>query len=117
MRGRAAGEDSLLEIQGLRKEYPVRRGFLRRRQGTLHALAGVDLTVARGECLALVGESGSGKTTLGRCAVRLIEPTGGRIFFGGEDLLRFRGMRCAAAAAASRWCSRTLTARSTPDSV
>jgi oligopeptide/dipeptide ABC transporter ATP-binding protein len=81
----------LLAIQGLRKEYAVRRGFLRRRTGTLHALAGVDLEVAAGECVALVGESGSGKTTLGRCAVRLIEPTAGRVLFAGEDLAGLDG--------------------------
>jgi oligopeptide/dipeptide ABC transporter ATP-binding protein len=77
----------LLTIEGLRKEYAVRRGFLLRRQGILRALAGVDLTVGRGECVALVGESGSGKTTLGRCVLRLVEPTAGRIVFAGEDLL------------------------------
>jgi oligopeptide/dipeptide ABC transporter ATP-binding protein len=77
----------LLRIEGLRKEFPVRRGLLQRRRGTVRALDGVDLEVARGECLALVGESGSGKTTLGRCALRLIEPTAGRVFFDGEDLL------------------------------
>jgi oligopeptide transport system ATP-binding protein len=79
--------EPLLKIEGLRKEYPVRRGLLQRRRGTVRALDGVDLGVARGECLALVGESGSGKTTLGRCALRLVEPTAGRVTFGGEDLL------------------------------
>jgi peptide/nickel transport system ATP-binding protein len=81
----------LLEVSGLRKEYPVRRGFLLRRRGILRALAGVDLTVGRGECVALVGESGSGKTTLGRCVLRLVEPTAGRIVFAGEDLLALPG--------------------------
>ncbi|MFL6196900.1 MAG: ABC transporter ATP-binding protein [Thermoanaerobaculia bacterium] len=74
----------LLAIEGLRKEFPARRGVLR-------AVDGVDLTVARGECLALVGESGSGKTTLARCALRLIEPTAGRVAFDGEDLAGLRG--------------------------
>jgi oligopeptide/dipeptide ABC transporter ATP-binding protein len=86
---RAAG--ALLSVAGLRKEYPVRRGLLQRRQGAVHALAGVDLDVGHGECLALVGESGSGKTTLGRCAIRLIAPTAGTVRFDGEDLLALEG--------------------------
>jgi oligopeptide transport system ATP-binding protein len=81
----------LLAVEGLVKEYAVRRGLLQRWRGTVHAVAGVDLTVDKGECVALVGESGSGKTTLGRCIVRLVEPTAGRIFFAGEDLLALAG--------------------------
>jgi oligopeptide/dipeptide ABC transporter ATP-binding protein len=81
---------ALLEARGLRKEFPIRRGFLQRRHGTVHAVAGVDLTLHRGECLALVGESGSGKTTLGRCLIRLSEPTSGEVLFDGEDLLALR---------------------------
>jgi oligopeptide/dipeptide ABC transporter ATP-binding protein len=77
----------LLEIEGLRKEFPVRRGLLGRMLGTVRAVDGVDLAVRRGECLALVGESGSGKTTVARCALRLVEPTAGSVRFDGEDLL------------------------------
>jgi oligopeptide transport system ATP-binding protein len=84
-------ETALLEISGLSKEFPVRRGLFQRRLGVVRAVDAVDLAVRRGECLALVGESGSGKTTLGRCALRLVEPTAGRILFDGEDLLAIEG--------------------------
>jgi oligopeptide/dipeptide ABC transporter ATP-binding protein len=78
---------SLLEVRGLRKEFPVLSPLLKRRIGTIAAVDGVDLTIERGEVVALVGESGSGKTTLGRSILRLIEPTAGAVRFHGEDLL------------------------------
>ncbi len=78
---------ALLEVERLSKHYAVRRGLLQRTRGQVRALDGVDLRLEAGECLALVGESGSGKTTLGRCVVRLLEPTAGRVRFRGEDLL------------------------------
>ncbi len=74
----------LLEVRGLRKVF-------RRGGGKVAALAGVDITVAAGETLALVGASGSGKSTLARIAVRLIEPDAGTIRFDGDDLLALRG--------------------------
>ena len=70
----------LLEARDVAKSFPWKRG---RR---LEAVAGVDLTIHRGECLAVVGESGSGKTTLGRCLLRLLEPDAGEILFDGESL-------------------------------
>ncbi|MBV8199174.1 MAG: ABC transporter ATP-binding protein [Acidobacteria bacterium] len=86
--GAAAGAaEVLLAASGLEKRYPLRRSPFGPRRGSLAALAGVDLEVRRGECLAVVGESGSGKTTLARCLLRLVEPTAGRVSFAGEDLL------------------------------
>ena len=72
--------NALLEARGVAKSFPWTRGH------RLQAVAGVDLDVDRGECLALVGESGSGKTTLGRCLLRLLEPDAGEIRFEGEAL-------------------------------
>ncbi len=82
---------ALVEIQDLSKHFPVQRGLLQRTKGYVHALERVDLTLEEGEFFALVGESGSGKTTLGRCILRLIEPTDGRILFQGEDLAKLSG--------------------------
>jgi oligopeptide transport system ATP-binding protein len=81
----------LLEVRGLRKEYPIGGGFLGRARATVHAVAGVDLTVRTGETLGIVGESGSGKSTLGRCILRLTEPTAGSVSFGGRDVLALSG--------------------------
>ena len=74
----------LLRVEDLRVHFQARKGLI----GTIpvKALDGVSLTLDKGETLAVVGESGSGKTTLGRAALRLLKPTGGRIFFDGEDV-------------------------------
>ena len=68
----------LLEVSGLQKHFPVRKGVFQRQVGSVKAVDGLDFTVGRGETLSLVGESGCGKTTAGRSILRLIEPTGGR---------------------------------------
>jgi oligopeptide transport system ATP-binding protein len=78
---------NLLEVRGLKKHFPIRRGLFSRVSGYVRAVDGVDLTLRQGETLGLVGESGSGKTTTGRCILRLIEPTGGTVMFDGVDLL------------------------------
>lgn len=80
---------SLVRVEGLTKHFPVRVGFAGRAR--VHAVDGVDLEIREGETFGLVGESGSGKSTLGRCILRLIEPTSGRILFDGKDLTALRG--------------------------
>ncbi len=77
---------AILDVRGLRKYFPVKRGVLRRTVAHVQAVDGVDLSVRRGGCLGLVGESGCGKTTAGRCILRLIEPDAGEIRFDGTDV-------------------------------
>jgi oligopeptide/dipeptide ABC transporter ATP-binding protein len=78
---------SLLEVDNLKKYFPVQGGVLGRTVGEVKAVDGVSFSLERGETLGLVGESGCGKTTVGRCLLRLIEPSAGRVLFEGRNLL------------------------------
>ena len=82
---------ALLEVENLKKYFPVKKGILSRTVGEVRAVDGVSFTIKRGETLGLVGESGCGKTTVGRTILRLIEPTAGRVSFNGENLLELDG--------------------------
>ena len=75
----------VLDVRGLRKHFPVRRGLLGRITGHVRAVDDVSFAIAPGETLSLVGESGCGKTTTSRCILRAIEPTGGEILFRDES--------------------------------
>jgi oligopeptide/dipeptide ABC transporter ATP-binding protein len=82
---------TLLEVEHLRKFFPIRRGVFSRVVGHVKAVDNVSFRVGRGETLGLVGESGCGKTTVGRSILRLIEPSAGTVAFDGRDLLALRG--------------------------
>ena len=76
----------LLQVEGLVKHFPVRRGLFGRISGQVRAVDGVDFVLQAGQTLGVVGESGCGKSTLGRLVLRLLEATAGRVVFGGTEL-------------------------------
>ena len=81
-----AARRPLLEVNGLKKHFPLRGGLLGRTTGHVHAVDGVSFTVDRGETLSVVGESGCGKSTVGKAILRLTEPTDGQVFLDGRRI-------------------------------
>jgi len=71
----------LLDVKGLKKYFNTKRGLL-------HAVDDVTFTIEKGKTLGVVGESGCGKSTTGRAILRLHEPTGGQVFFEGQDVAK-----------------------------
>jgi peptide/nickel transport system ATP-binding protein len=82
----AQTSDVILDVQDMKMYFPVTRGLLRKHVADVKAVDGVTFKIKRGETLGLVGESGCGKTTVGRCVIRLYQPTGGKVFFEGQDI-------------------------------
>jgi peptide/nickel transport system ATP-binding protein len=86
----------LLAADGLVKDFPIRGGVLSRTVGYVSAVAGVDITVDKGETVGLVGESGCGKSTTGRLLLNLIRPTAGTVYFDGLPISQMKGKRLSA---------------------
>ncbi|MFW6007397.1 MAG: ABC transporter ATP-binding protein [Halanaerobiales bacterium] len=73
--------NTILEVNGLKKYFPIKKGVFRRVVGHVKAVDDVDFFIREGETLGLVGESGCGKSTTGRCLIKLMDPTAGEIKF------------------------------------
>ena len=82
----ASAEPPLLEVNDLKKHFPLSKGLLLRKSGKVYAVDGVSFHINQGETLGLVGESGCGKSTVGRTVLRLLNPTDGSIKLNGRDI-------------------------------
>ena len=76
----------LLQVNNLKKHFPIKGGFFSKPVGYIKAVDGVSIQIERGEAFGLVGESGSGKTTLGQTILRMHEKTSGEVLFDGIDI-------------------------------
>lgn len=78
----------ILDVQNLKKYFPIRGGLITRTVGHVKAVDGISFKLRRGETLGIVGESGCGKSTAGRTILRLHDITDGKVIFKGEDLAK-----------------------------
>src|SRR5690606_10925487 len=79
-------DDSIiLEVQNLKKYFPIKKGLLGADAGSVKAVDGVSFAVKQGETLGLVGESGCGKSTTGRLILRALSATEGDVYYSTED--------------------------------
>jgi peptide/nickel transport system ATP-binding protein len=81
-----SGNRPLLEVNGLKKHFPIHGGVLGQETARVYAVDGVSFSIARGETLSLVGESGCGKSTVGKTILRLLRPTEGEVYLAGDRI-------------------------------
>ena len=83
----------LVKIENLHKHFPIKHGLFSRQTNSVKAVSGVSFEIKKGETLGLVGESGCGKSTLGRCILRLIDCTKGKIYYQGQEITHSQKMK------------------------
>ena len=88
MESKNKNDHSILRIDGVKKYFPIRRGFFQSIVGWVKAVDGVSFEIKRGTTMGLVGESGCGKTTVARLILKLLESDEGKIIFQGRDISR-----------------------------
>lgn len=81
-------QEKILEVQGLTKYFPIKKGLFSRNSDWLRAVYNVDFTVFKGETFALVGESGCGKSTTRKLLLRLLEADKGKVFYRDKDIFQ-----------------------------
>lgn len=82
--------EALLQVQNLKKYFPIKGGLVRRTVGHVRAVDDVSFSLSRGKVLGIVGESGCGKSTVGRTILKLLEPTEGKVLFEGKDIFALK---------------------------
>src|SRR5271157_4793853 len=82
---------TLIQLENLRKYFPITSGLVQKAKVDLKAVDGVSFTIEEGETFGLVGESGCGKTTIGKVLLKLYDPTSGKILFRGKDVTFLQG--------------------------
>lgn len=81
----------LLQADHIVKHFPIYGGLMSKQVAAVKAVSDISFTLKKGQTLGLVGESGCGKSTLGRCLIKLIEPSSGKIIFNNQDITHLQG--------------------------